>query len=187
MSTELSSITEWADKRTAAVYTAKSKTLAKLAVEELFAPHVKASINGRKISRDEIDQLLLDMRPTEEGALGFYWTDLVGVPRDPSHRDGSVSGMFIISGLQIPDPRTGELVTSFRRKGVAVMYVLPLEKHSGNSVDPSYPIESQSEDPTIDSRKIVEFVSVANNYPLDQLAAQEKERRTYISKYGYKL
>ncbi|KAF8824045.1 hypothetical protein HHX47_DHR9000548 [Lentinula edodes] len=139
MSTELSSITEWADKRTAAVYTAKSKTLAKLAVEELFAPHVKASINGRKISRDEIDQLLLDMRPTEEGALGFYWTDLVGVPRDPSHRvcpnvlssfvsrlnsctqDGSVSGMFIISGLQIPDPRTGELVTSFRRKGVAVI------------------------------------------------------------------
>lgn len=157
MSAELSSITEWADKRTAAVYTAKSKTLAKLAVEELFAPHVKASINGRKISREEIDQLLLDMRPTEEGALGFYWTDLVGAPRDPSHRvcpnvlssfvsrlnlctqDGSVSGIFIISGLQIPSPRTGDLVTSFRRKGVAVMYVLPLEKHSGNSVDPSDP------------------------------------------------
>ncbi|KAJ3907306.1 hypothetical protein F5879DRAFT_999573 [Lentinula edodes] len=169
MSTELSSITEWADKRTAAVYTAKSKTLAKLAVEELFAPHVKASINGRKISRDEIDQLLLDMRPTEEGALGFYWTDLVGVPRDPSHRDGSVSGMFIISGLQIPDPRTGELVTSFRRKGVAVI------------------IESQFQDLTIDSRKIVEFVAVANNFPLDQLVDQENERKTYVSRYGYKL
>ncbi|GAW02726.1 hypothetical protein LENED_004394 [Lentinula edodes] len=109
------------------------------------------------------------MRPTEEGALGFYWTDLVGVPRDPSHRDGSVSGMFIISGLQIPDPRTGELVTSFRRKGVAVI------------------IESQFQDLTIDSRKIVEFVAVANNFPLDQLVDQENERKTYVSRYGYKL
>ncbi|KAJ3988223.1 hypothetical protein F5890DRAFT_1562791 [Lentinula detonsa] len=169
MSTNLSPIAEWAEKRTAAVYTAKSKALAKIAIEELFAPHVKASINGRKITRDEVDQLLLGMRPNEEGALGFYWTDIVGAPRDPSHRDGSVSGMFIISGLRLPHPQTGQLVPTFRRKGVAVI------------------IESQSQDPTIDSRRIVEFVAVANNYPLDQLAAQEKQRGTYMSKYGYKL
>ncbi|KAJ3723952.1 hypothetical protein C8R42DRAFT_664066 [Lentinula raphanica] len=150
MSAKLSTITEWADRRTAAVYTAKSKALAKDAIQELFAPHVKASINGRKITRDEIDQLLLDMRPTEEGPLGFYWTDLVGTPRDPSHRDGSVSGVFIISGLRLPHPHSGQMVPTFRRKGVAVI------------------IESQSQDPAIDSRRIVEFVAVANNYPLDQ-------------------
>ncbi|KAJ4485362.1 hypothetical protein J3R30DRAFT_1347524 [Lentinula aciculospora] len=181
MTSTLPSIAEWADKRTAAVYTAKSKTLAKVAIEELFAPHVKASINGRNITREEIDQLLLGMRPTEEGALGFYWTDLVGAPKDPSQRvggnggsmacftyrmqDGSVSGMFIISGLRLPNPQTGELVPMFRRKGVAVI------------------VESQSQDPAVDSRKIVEFVAVANNYPLDQLAAQEKERGTYVSNH----
>lgn len=48
-------------------------------------------------------------------------------------------------------------------------------------------IESQSQDLTIDSRKIVEFVAVANNFPLDQLVDQENERRTYVSRYGYKL
>ncbi|KAJ3770348.1 hypothetical protein FB446DRAFT_790563 [Lentinula raphanica] len=169
MSAKLSTITEWADRRTAAVYTAKSKALAKDAIQELFAPHVKASINGRKITRDEIDQLLLDMRPTEEGPLGFYWTDLVGTPRDPSHRDGSVSGVFIISGLRLPHPHSGQMVPTFRRKGVAVI------------------IESQSQDPAIDSRRIVEFVAVANNYPLDQLATQEEHRSTYTSQYGYKL
>ncbi|KAJ3757270.1 hypothetical protein EV360DRAFT_84182 [Lentinula raphanica] len=169
MSAKLSTITEWADRRTAAVYTAKSKALAKDAIQELFAPHVTASINGRKITRDEIDQLLLDMRPTEEGPLGFYWTDLVGTPRDPSHRDGSVSGVFIISGLRLPHPHSGQMVPTFRRKGVAVI------------------IESQSQDPVIDSRRIVEFVAVANNYPLDQLATQEEHRSTYTSQYGYKL
>ncbi|KAJ4485363.1 hypothetical protein J3R30DRAFT_3696703 [Lentinula aciculospora] len=169
MTSRLCSLSEWADKRTAAIYIAKSKTEAKLAIEDLFAPHVKASINGRNITREEIDQLLLGMRPTEEGALGFYWTDVVGAPRDPSQRDGAVSGVYIISGLQIPHLETGLLVPGYRRKGVAVI------------------IESQSQDPTIDSRKIVEFVSVANNYYLDQLAAQEKERGRYVSKYGYKL
>ncbi|KAF8824044.1 hypothetical protein HHX47_DHR9000449 [Lentinula edodes] len=169
MATKLCSLPEWVDKRTATIYVAPNRAQAKVAIEELFAPHVKASINGRKITRDEIDQLLLAMRPNEEGALGFFWTDMVGTSKDPSNRNGSLSGTYVISGLQIPHPETGKLVPGFRRKGVAII------------------IESQSEDPTIDSRKIVEFVSVANNYPLDQLAAQEKERRTYISKYGYKL
>ncbi|KAJ3840075.1 hypothetical protein EV361DRAFT_793549 [Lentinula raphanica] len=181
MSAKLSTITEWADRRTAAVYTAKSKALAKDAIQELFAPHVKASINGRKITRDEIDQLLLDMRPTEEGPLGFYWTDLVGTPRDPSHRDGSVSGVFIISGLRLPHPHSGQMVPTFRRKGVAVSYYFLL------IFKLVHRIESQSQDPAIDSRRIVEFVAVANNYPLDQLATQEEHRSTYTSQYGYKL
>ncbi|KAJ3988224.1 hypothetical protein F5890DRAFT_1493092 [Lentinula detonsa] len=169
MVSEVCSLSEWAQKRTAAIYVAPNKAQAKKAIEDLFAPHVKASINGRNITREEIDQLLLGMRPAEEGALEFFWTDVVATPKDPSQRDGAVSGVYVIIGLSLPHPQTGELAPAFRRKGVAVI------------------IESQSQDPMVDSRKIVEFVSVANNYPLDQLAAQERERKTFVSKYGYKL
>ncbi|KAJ3907305.1 hypothetical protein F5879DRAFT_942342 [Lentinula edodes] len=86
MATKLCSLPEWVDKRTATIYVAPNRAQAKVAIEELFAPHVKASINGRKITRDEIDQLLLAMRPNEEGALGFFWTDMVGTSKDPSNR-----------------------------------------------------------------------------------------------------
>ncbi|KAJ3735270.1 hypothetical protein DFJ43DRAFT_38596, partial [Lentinula guzmanii] len=68
VSEELCSLSEWAQKRTAAIYVAPNKAQAKKAIEDLFAPHVKASINGRNITREEIDQLLLGMRPAEEGA-----------------------------------------------------------------------------------------------------------------------
>ncbi|KAJ3829275.1 hypothetical protein EV361DRAFT_959987 [Lentinula raphanica] len=165
----LCSLSDWVQNRTSAIYVAPNKTESKKAIAELFAPHVKASINGRSITRQEIDELLLVMRPAEEGALGFYWTDLVATPKDSSERGGAVSGMYVIAGLHLPHPQTGELVPTYRRKGVAVI------------------IESQSQDLDVDSRKVVEFVSVANNYPLDQLAVQEKERGSFVSKYGYRL
>lgn len=83
---QLSSISEWADRKTAAVYLVDSKKKAQAAIDDMFAPNVKATINGRVIDKKEIDMLLLAMRPSEEGALGFYWTDFVGAPRDSSNR-----------------------------------------------------------------------------------------------------
>ncbi|KIK52684.1 hypothetical protein GYMLUDRAFT_88644 [Collybiopsis luxurians FD-317 M1] len=162
----LSSIAEWTDERVAEIYLARSTAKAKQAIEDLFSPHVKASLNGRSITRAQIDQLLLGMRSTEEGDLGFYWTDLVDVSGDPkTHRNGALGGVYIITGLQLPHPETGKLVPSFRRKCVAIK------------------VESQSEDLSIDSRKITEFTTIAYNYPMDQLEALEKKRAGLVDQH----
>ncbi|KIK66097.1 hypothetical protein GYMLUDRAFT_55952 [Collybiopsis luxurians FD-317 M1] len=163
---KLCSISEWADKRTAAIYLSDSKTKAKQAIEDIFAPHVRASLNGKPITREQIDLLLLGMRSSEEGSLGFWWTDRVATAVDPAtQRDGAVGGVYIITGLQTPHPETGKPIPSFRRKAVAVK------------------IESQSNDLSIDSRKIVEFTTIASNFPMDQLDALEKQRAGYVDQY----
>ncbi|KIK55518.1 hypothetical protein GYMLUDRAFT_1017843 [Collybiopsis luxurians FD-317 M1] len=167
---QLSNLGEWAVERTNEIYFAKSMAEAKQAIEKFFAPHVKATVNGRPVSRDDIDTILLGMRPTEEGNLGFFWTDLVYAARDrATQRDGSLGGVYVITGVKVLHPQTGELIPSFRRKSV--------------SID----VESQSDDLAIDSRKIVGFATVAHNFPLEELDHQEKLRWKDIKQYSARL
>ncbi|KIK63502.1 hypothetical protein GYMLUDRAFT_72152 [Collybiopsis luxurians FD-317 M1] len=155
---QLCSLGEWAVKGTTDIYLAKTRAEAEQAVDKVFAPNVHSWLNGKRLSKDQLYKLLLDLRHPDdsEESLGFYWSDYVHAAIDPTtERDGTLCGVYVVTNVLLPHPQTGELVPHIRRKAISIV------------------IESQSQDLSIDSRRVVELVTVARNIPQEQAKAAE--------------
>ncbi|KAF8150109.1 hypothetical protein B0H34DRAFT_666593 [Crassisporium funariophilum] len=149
----LTSLTQWSQEHIRAVFESPSNEDSMQAVDETFAKTVNATLNGKPMGAAEIRQLVLSMRKESPGGLKVQWQQTVEVPQDAHNRNGSFGGVYIIRGIQRILPGYSRPVEFERHKTVTVR------------------IESQSTDPTVDSRKIVNLVFVASDNRVQREAA----------------
>ncbi|KAL0953259.1 hypothetical protein HGRIS_004509 [Hohenbuehelia grisea] len=150
---QLSSLSEWSAQHIRDVFEAPSDDAAIRAVENTFSEDLEATINGQPLKRDNIKQLVIAMRQDAPSGLKVHWHRAVEVPREPSTpRDGSFGGSYVISGIRRQIPGTSQYGEFERHKTVTVR------------------IQSQSSDPTFDSRRIVNLTFVASDIRVDRQA-----------------
>ncbi|KAJ8464063.1 hypothetical protein ONZ45_g17372 [Pleurotus djamor] len=151
--TRLSTLSEWSAEHIRDVFEAPSDAMSLQAIENTFAHDLFATINGAPINRDGIKQLVLAMRQGSPHGLKVRWQQAVEVAADASsNRDGSFGGVYIISGIQKQLPGMNKPAEFERHKTVTVR------------------IASQSSDPFVDSRRIVNLTFVANDVRVDRQA-----------------
>ncbi|KZT29680.1 hypothetical protein NEOLEDRAFT_1127448 [Neolentinus lepideus HHB14362 ss-1] len=138
----LSTLTDWSKQHISALFEIGNDSDALKAIEETFSPDVVVMLNGTRLDRDGVKQLVLALRRAAPKGLKVDWQVVVDVPKDASNRSGSFGGVYIIRGLKQEVPGLG--LTDFERR------------KSVNAV-----IESQSYDLDTDSRRIVNLVFVA--------------------------
>jgi len=139
----LSSLSSWSMQHIKDVFEAPKDADSSRAIDATFSPDIKAMLNGMQLNKDGIRQLVQAMRKASTTGLKVEWLSTVEVPKDPDNRNGAFGGMYIIRGLKKEVPGMSGFVDFERRKSVNVI------------------IESQSDDPNIDSRKLVNLVFVA--------------------------
>ncbi|KAF9041064.1 hypothetical protein BDZ89DRAFT_1060356 [Hymenopellis radicata] len=146
--TTLSSLTEWSQSHIKDVFEATTTEASTEAISRTFSKDLKGTINGMPLPYDSLVKLVTMMREASATGLKVTWKESVEVAQDPStNRDGVFGGYYIISGLTKQLPGTGELVEHERHKAVNVI------------------IKSQSDDPSVDSRRVDTIVFVGNDRP----------------------
>ncbi|KAK0193965.1 hypothetical protein F5146DRAFT_412323 [Armillaria mellea] len=146
----MSSLTEWSYRHIRDVFEAPTLEESLCAISNTFAPNVEAFLNGSRLGYEGIIQLVTAMRGGSRKGLQVHWKQAMDVPREPTNRNGCFGGAYVISGIQKPQPGTSRLSDFERHKTVTVI------------------IESQSSDPYVDSRRIVNLVFVATDRPVDR-------------------
>ncbi|KAF8896448.1 hypothetical protein BD779DRAFT_1433847 [Infundibulicybe gibba] len=151
--TQLSSLSDWSVHHIRDIFEAGSDQQSLWAVASTFSEGVNATINGKPIRRDDISQLVLSMRQGSPG-LKVQWQQAAEAPRDPStNRDGHFDGVYVIRGIRKVLPGANAPVEYERHKSVTVT------------------IESQSSNPTVDSRKITNLAFVASDVRVNRQAS----------------
>lgn len=155
ISTQLSSLTDWSVQHIQDIFESISDEAALRAVENTFSDDLIATVNGARINKRGIKQLVLALRQSASRCgLNVYWQHAVEASRDPTtNRDGSFGGVYIIRGIQKVLPGN--------------TYPTEFERHKTVTAT----IESQSPDSAIDSRKIVNLVFVALDVRVDRQSA----------------
>ncbi|EPQ52722.1 hypothetical protein GLOTRDRAFT_131959 [Gloeophyllum trabeum ATCC 11539] len=143
----LPTLTEWSKQHISAVFESRNDAESLRAVEETFSPDVRVLLNGTPVNREGVKQLVVAMRRAAPAGLKVDWQVTVDVPKDPSNRNGAFGGVYVVRGQRKELPGTKGVVDIERHKSVNVV------------------IQSQSEDPSTDSRKIVNLVFVAADLP----------------------
>ncbi|KAF8972149.1 hypothetical protein BDZ97DRAFT_1650197 [Flammula alnicola] len=149
---QLSSLVQWSQDHIRDVFESSTDEGSMRAVEETFAKNLNATVNGRPLGYAEIKQMVLMMRKQSACGLKVQWLQTVQVPHDSSNRDGSFGGMYIIHGIQKILPGRDKPTEFSRHKTVTVS------------------IESQSTDPTVDTRRIVTLAFVASDLQVNREA-----------------
>ncbi|KAF5327145.1 hypothetical protein D9619_004092 [Psilocybe cf. subviscida] len=141
--THLCSLAEWSASHIKAVFESASDEESSHAIAATFATDIDATVNGKQVGLAEIKQMVRTLRGCGKSALRVRWLpgSMVEVPLDESARAGTFAGVYAISGVKrtISSGDNGEPceVQLERRKVVIVR------------------IQSTSEDPAYDSRRIV--------------------------------
>ncbi|KAF4571574.1 hypothetical protein EYR36_008914 [Pleurotus pulmonarius] len=148
----LSNLYDWSREHIHDVFEAPNDDMCLRAIESTFAKNLQATINGAPLDREGIKQLVLAMRRGSSTGLKVRWHQAVPVPRDPTNRNGSFGGVYVISGIQKQLPGMSKPAEFERHKTVTVR------------------IESLSSDPYVDSRRIVNLTFVANDVRVDRQA-----------------
>ncbi|CAA7269541.1 unnamed protein product [Cyclocybe aegerita] len=150
----LSSLTQWSQGHIRRVFESPSEAEAVQAIEDTFSKDVNASLNGKQLGLEQVKQLVLSMhKESRTGGLKVEWKQTVEVPEDPTNRNGSFGGVYIIHGIW---------------RTLSGQYEpMELERHKTVTVR----IESQSNDTTVDSRKIVNLVFVASDIPVHDVVS----------------
>ncbi|KAI0077777.1 hypothetical protein K474DRAFT_1661188 [Panus rudis PR-1116 ss-1] len=138
------SIYSWSIDHIKAVFEAKSEDECLRAIEETFSHHIDVSVNGKELSRPELQKFVLTMVKTSGYRLSVAWQNALEVPRDPSNRDGVLGGYYIIRNVRKPGPSAARFE---RHKYVNVV------------------IESESPNDHVDSRRIVKLALTAMDKP----------------------
>ncbi len=90
----LPTLEQWTHKRVVNIFEAPNKAETLKEIEMTFSPAVNASLNGIPITREYIDTLITNMRPSPEAQLKLSWRELLGSPSDPAERVGRLILLF---------------------------------------------------------------------------------------------
>ncbi|CAL1716951.1 unnamed protein product [Somion occarium] len=142
------SIYSWSIDHIKHVFEAKSEDECLRAIEDTFSHHIDVSVNGKELSRIELQKFVLTMVKTSGFRLNVSWQNAVEVPRDASNRDGALGGYYIIRNVRKPGPGVTPSARYERHKFVNVV------------------IESESANDRIDSRRIVKLSLTAMDKPV---------------------
>ncbi|KDR69406.1 hypothetical protein GALMADRAFT_145452 [Galerina marginata CBS 339.88] len=139
----LSSLTEWSKAHIPQVYEAETKEEVKRAVEQTFSPDLHGTVNGKKgMLRKNFMESALKLQAAWVEGRKVIWHQIVEVADDSSNRSGTIGATYSIVGIQTILPGDSQPTRFERHKSVVVR------------------VQSQSEDPTIDSRMIVDITAV---------------------------
>ncbi|KAH8100941.1 hypothetical protein BXZ70DRAFT_1007871 [Cristinia sonorae] len=137
-----SSIYTWSIEHIKRVFEAKSEDDCIRAIDDTFSHAIDVTVNGKPLSRMELQRFVLNMVGSSGYRLNVQWQNAVEVPRDDSNRDGVLGGYYIIRNV--------------RKQGSG-----RFERHKFVNVV----IESESVDQWIDSRRIVSLSLTAMDKP----------------------
>ncbi|KAF8900177.1 hypothetical protein CPB84DRAFT_1779540 [Gymnopilus junonius] len=147
----LPSLTEWSKSHIPKVYEAATVEEVKQSIEQTFSSNLIGIVNGKKgkTRKNFLDSAFKLQSAWVEGRK-VIWHQLVEVADDSTNRSGTVGAVYSIVGIEVILPGDSEPTNFERLKSVVVR------------------IESQSEDPTTDSRRIVEITAVEKKIQLDR-------------------
>ena len=86
-----SSIYSWSIDHIKSVFEAKSEDDCLRAIDATFSHAIEVTVNGKSLSRMELQRFVLGMLGSSGYRLSVQWQNAVEVPRDESNR---VSGSF---------------------------------------------------------------------------------------------
>ncbi|OJT02254.1 hypothetical protein TRAPUB_7235 [Trametes pubescens] len=159
----------WSIEHIKNVFEAKCERDALQALEDTFSHRLEFTFNGSPLPRVGLQKIVLAMLQTSGFCLNVDWLNAVEVPRDGSNRvsapppwdlrlykltvafppqNGMLGGYYIIRNVKKPLPGSATLACFERHKSVNVE------------------IESESPDPSVDSRRIVKLAIVATDVPV---------------------
>ncbi|KAL1739953.1 hypothetical protein HDZ31DRAFT_48477 [Schizophyllum fasciatum] len=148
----LNNLTDWSIEHIRAVFEARTDDDSLRAIESTFSERLEGTVNGAPLSRPQVAQMVLAMRSSAPYGLRVDWMQAQEMPKDLSCRDGTLGGMYVIRGIQRSTP-SGSPACFERHKTVAVR------------------IESELQDPLMDSRRITSLVFVASDVRVDRQTA----------------
>ena len=90
----LSSIYEWSIDHIKHVFEAKTEEDSLEAIDDTFSHHIEIIMNGKELSRGELQKFVLAMVKSSGFRLGVSWQNAVEVPRDDSNRVSSAIGLL---------------------------------------------------------------------------------------------
>jgi len=92
-------MTEWSAQHIRDIFEAPSDDEALRSISNTFSEGVDAMLNGKPLTREGIDQLVLAMRKSAcRDGLKVRWKETVEVPRDPStNRVGTLSSQISLA------------------------------------------------------------------------------------------
>jgi len=138
-----SSIYAWSIDHIKTVFEAKTEDECIRAIDDTFSHAIDVTVNGKALSRMELQRFVLNMLGSSGYRLAVQWQNAVEVPRDDSNRDGVLGGYYIIRNI--------------RKQGSS-----KFERHKFVNVV----IESESVDSRVDSRRIVSLSLTAMDKPM---------------------
>ncbi|RDX57076.1 hypothetical protein K466DRAFT_484322 [Polyporus arcularius HHB13444] len=144
----LSTFYSWSIEHIKNVFEAKSERDCLQALEDTFSQRLEFTFNGSPLPRVGLQKIVLGMLQTSGFCLNVDWLNAVEVPRDGSNRSGMLGGYYVIRNVKKPLPGSSTLALFERHKSVNVE------------------IESESPDPSVDSRRIVKLAIVATDVPV---------------------
>ncbi|KAH9945017.1 uncharacterized protein BXZ73DRAFT_73246 [Epithele typhae] len=141
----LPTFSSWSMEHIKRVFEAKSELDCLHALDDTFSQRLEFTFNGAPLPRVGLQKLVLGMVQTAGFDLHVDWKNAVEVPRDGANRDGMLGGYYVIYNVRKPLPGSTQLALFERHKSVNVE------------------IESESADPSVDSRRIVKLAIVARD------------------------
>lgn len=137
----LSSLTSWSQEHIAAIFEAPTEQGSLKALQETFSPSVKASINGKPLTYDDIERMVLEMRKEAPNGLKVHWLQTVEASYDQNNlvsflyrdhgivfmtfiQEGLLGGTYIIKGIYKMVEGLDEPVEHTRHKVVIVKWAL---------------------------------------------------------------
>ncbi|KDQ57055.1 hypothetical protein JAAARDRAFT_92720, partial [Jaapia argillacea MUCL 33604] len=147
----LSTLSSWSQTHIKNVFEARTDEACLRAMDTTFSQKITATLNGSPLSREAMAKVVLAMRNSAKEGLSVDWRRTEEWPSDSDYnREGAFAGVYVIRGLRKPVPESEEPVEYERHKSVNVV------------------IQSESSDPTFDSRMITSLTFVATDVRIEQ-------------------
>ncbi|KAH9831565.1 uncharacterized protein C8Q71DRAFT_781216 [Rhodofomes roseus] len=138
----------WSQEHIQRVFEAKTSADCLQALNDTFSQNVELTLNGSPIPRTYLESTIMRMVEASGFRLSVEWLNAVEVPRDQSYRSGALGGYYVIRNLRRQSQESATPMLYERHKSINVI------------------IDSESSDPSIDSRRIVKLALVATDKPM---------------------
>ncbi|KAF9811638.1 hypothetical protein IEO21_06487 [Rhodonia placenta] len=138
----------WSQEHIKRVFEAKSARDCLRALDDTFSQTIDLSLNGQSLPRTHLQTAIMAMVESSGFRLSVEWFSGSECARDMSNRNGTLEGYYVIRNIRKQLPGSPAPMLFERHKRVSVV------------------IESESQNPTIDSRRIVKLAIVATDEPM---------------------
>ncbi|CCL99313.1 uncharacterized protein FIBRA_01329 [Fibroporia radiculosa] len=153
----LSTFYTWSREHIQRVFEAKSSEDCRQALDDTFSQRIDLTLNGTTLPRTHLQKAIMAMVEDSGFRLAVEWHNAVEVPRDDCNRAGMLGGYYVIRNI---------------RKRLPGESTILVERHKSVNVI----IESESSDPSIDSRRIVKLAIVATDMPMTPPTAHRQQQ-----------